>query len=60
MGGFFGACRKSDAISDVFFGTDYPVTSATHELQRFFALPLLYEERCAILWDNAAEFLGLS
>lgn len=23
MGGFFGACRKSDAISDVFFGTDY-------------------------------------
>ena len=23
MGGFFGACRKSDAVSDVFFGTDY-------------------------------------
>ena len=23
MGGFFGACRRSDAISDVFFGTDY-------------------------------------
>ena len=23
MGGFFGACRKGDAISDVFFGTDY-------------------------------------
>ena len=23
MGGFFGACRKEDAISDVFFGTDY-------------------------------------
>ena len=23
MGGFFGACRKSDVISDVFFGTDY-------------------------------------
>ena len=23
MGGFFGACRNSDAISDVFFGTDY-------------------------------------
>ena len=23
MGGFFGACRKSDAISDAFFGTDY-------------------------------------
>ena len=23
MGGFFGACRNSDAISDAFFGTDY-------------------------------------
>ena len=23
MGGFFGACRRADAISDVFFGTDY-------------------------------------
>ena len=23
MGGFFGACCKTDAISDVFFGTDY-------------------------------------
>ncbi len=23
MGGFFGACCRSDAISDVFFGTDY-------------------------------------
>lgn len=23
MGGFFGACRRSDAISDTFFGTDY-------------------------------------
>ena len=23
MGGFFGAARKADAISDVFFGTDY-------------------------------------
>ena len=23
MGGFFGTCRKSDAISDAFFGTDY-------------------------------------
>ena len=23
MGGFFGVCRRTDAISDVFFGTDY-------------------------------------
>ncbi|MBQ8288984.1 MAG: amidohydrolase family protein [Clostridia bacterium] len=48
----FGADR-------IFFGTDYPVTNATRELQRFFALPLLEEERRAILWDNAAVFLGL-
>ena len=51
---------RSFGADRVFFGTDYPVTTATHELQRFFALPLLYEERCAILWDNAAEFLELS
>lgn len=43
----------------IFFGTDYPVTTATHELERFFRLPLLEEERRAILWDNAARFLGL-
>ncbi len=44
----------------VFFGTDYPVSSAVSELTRFFALPLLEEERRAILWDNAAAFLGIS
>ncbi len=44
----------------VLFGTDYPVTTATRELKRFFSLPLLEEERRAILWDNAAAFLGLS
>lgn len=49
----FGADR-------IFFGTDYPVTNATRELQRFFDLPLLEEERRAILWDNAAAFLGLT
>lgn len=49
----FGADR-------IFFGTDYPVTTATHELTRFFSLPLLEEERRAILWNNAAEFLRLS
>ncbi|MBQ8383338.1 MAG: amidohydrolase family protein [Clostridia bacterium] len=49
----FGADR-------IFFGTDYPVTNATRELQRFFALPLLEEERRAILWENAAAFLKLS
>ncbi|MGM9647323.1 MAG: amidohydrolase family protein [Eubacteriales bacterium] len=49
----FGADR-------IFFGTDYPVTNATRELQRFFDLPLLEEERRVILWDNAAAFLGLT
>ena len=49
----FGADR-------IFFGTDYPVTTASNELERFFRLPLLEEERRAILWDNAASFLGLS
>ncbi len=42
-----------------FFGTDYPVTTADSELERFFKLPLTHEERKAILWDNAAEFLSL-
>lgn len=47
-------------VDRVFFGTDYPVTTAIKELERFFRLPLLEEERRAILWDNAAAFLGLS
>ena len=49
----FGADR-------VFFGTDYPVTTAVKELERFFRLPLLEEERRAILWENAASFLELT
>ena len=51
---------RSFGVDRVFFGTDYPVTTATAELNRFFALPLLEEERRAILWDNAARFLNLS
>ncbi len=51
---------RSFGADRIFFGTDYPVTPATRELQRFFALPLLEEERRAILWDNAAEFLGIT
>ncbi len=43
----------------IFFGTDFPVTTAVRELERFFALPLLEEERRAILWENAASFLSL-
>ena len=42
-----------------FFGTDYPVTTAEHELERFWKLPLSEGERRAILWDNAAKFLPL-
>ena len=42
-----------------FFGTDYPVTTAQRELERFFRLPLSDEQRQAILWDNAARFLSL-
>ena len=41
------------------FGTDYPVAYAESELERFFALGLNEQERKAILYDNAARFLGL-
>ena len=30
MGGFFGAACKGDAVSDVFFGTDYHSHLGTH------------------------------
>ncbi len=43
----------------VLFGTDYPVAYATSELERFLALDLTEDERRAILYDNAARFLGL-
>ncbi len=50
---------RSLGTDRIFFGTDYPVTTAVHELTRFFTLPLLEEERRAILWDNAAAFLQI-
>lgn len=43
----------------LFFGTDYPVKRAATELRRFYQLDLTENERKAILWDNAAKFLGL-
>lgn len=43
----------------LFFGTDYPVKTAKTELVRFDRLDLTEGERHAILWDNAARFLGL-
>lgn len=46
-------------IDRVMFGTDYPVKVYATELARFFAVDLTEEERTAILYDNAARFLGL-
>ncbi|MBO4979967.1 MAG: amidohydrolase family protein [Clostridia bacterium] len=43
----------------VMFGTDYPVAYVNSELERFLLLDLDEQERRAILWDNAARFLGL-
>ena len=43
----------------VMFGTDYPVKVYATELARFFAIDLTEDERRAILYDNAARFLGL-
>ncbi len=43
----------------VMFGTDYPVAYVNSELERFLLLDLDETERRAILWDNAARFLGL-
>lgn len=43
----------------LFFGTDYPVKTAETELVRFSALDLTERECKAILWENAAKFLGL-
>lgn len=43
----------------LFFGTDYPVKTAETELTRFNRLDLTESERNAILWENAAKFLGL-
>ena len=46
-------------IDKVLFGTDYPLTCASEELQRFMTLDLTKAERQAILYDNAAKLLKL-
>lgn len=46
-------------VDRVMFGTDYPVKVYETELARFFALDLSEAEREAILYTNAARFLGL-
>lgn len=40
------------------FGTDYPVKTADTELRRFSLLDLTADERRAVLYGNAANFLG--
>lgn len=47
----FGADR-------VMFGTDYPMWTASEELERFRAIPLTNEERELILYKNALRLLG--
>jgi predicted TIM-barrel fold metal-dependent hydrolase len=47
----FGADR-------VLFGTDYPMWTATEELERFCALDLTQDEREAILYQNAEALFG--
>ncbi len=43
----------------IMFGTDYPIKLYATELERFFAVEMTEAERRAILYDNAARFLGL-
>lgn len=44
---------------NVMFGTDYPSLDASEELERFFEIDLTDKEREKILWNNAAELLGI-
>jgi predicted TIM-barrel fold metal-dependent hydrolase len=50
---------RAHGVQRVFFATDYPMWDTEEELARFLALPLAPRERKAILYDNAAAFLGL-
>lgn len=44
----------------IMFGTDYPVKRTKDELDRFFKINLTEQQRCDILYNNAARFLKLS
>ena len=57
MGGFFGAVCHKDAISDVFFGTDFPMWTPDMELEKFYRMPLTEAERELILGKNAARVI---
>ena len=59
MGGFFGVASKNDCITDVFFGTDYPMWTAKGELDFLKSMNLPEEDMEKILWKNINEFLGL-
>lgn len=50
---------RAHGADKVFFGTDYPITTQAKELERFAALGLTQGEAEAILFGNAAKFLGL-
>lgn len=43
----------------VFWGTDYPMWSASDEVERFNRIDLDEPQRRKILWDNITGFLGL-
>ena len=47
-------------VDRVMWGTDYPMWSATEELERFNRLPLSDDEREMILNGNAVRLLGIS
>lgn len=57
--------RARDIISrlgseNLMFGTDYPTSSASEELERFNKIPLSSREREDILWNSAARFLKIN
>lgn len=46
-------------VDRVLFGTDYPMWSIETELERFHKMGLTKEEEAKILYDNAANLLGI-
>ncbi len=44
----------------VFWGTDYPMWSASEELERFNRIDLTDSQREMIFWKNITSFLGIS
>ena len=46
-------------VENMFFGTDFPMWSATEELERFFSLGLSFEDNRKIFSENFKEFFGI-